>query len=504
MKKLLSILLALVMCLSLLPAGVFAAEAAGDGAETPVLDGAVEGWWHDSAGWRYVNPDGSCPQNAWQRIGGRWYHFDAAGYMQTGWQKISGRWYYLGTDGAMRTGWQKIDGKWYWFDSDGVMRTGWVSFGGSWYYFDMRSGFMATYWQKIDGKWYWFDADGVMRKGWVQLGSSRYYFDMRSGFMFTDWQEIGGTWYYFDADGVMRTGWQKISGRWYYLGTDGAMRTGWQQIAGKRYYFENYRGYMAAGWVKIDGTWYHFDADGVMQTGWQKISGKWYYLGTDGAMATGWQKIGGAWYWFDGSGAMATGTVTIDGTRHRFSGSGVWLGSGGAADRDAALTAYRKLLEQGTFTGSYGTADKLTRFALYDCNGDGVPELLTYGGFRLSLYKLFTYKDGGVECLMETSALSIYDNGIISTHFPSGAGYWLESYFRMSGAGTLDLQFRYAEWYFDAPSTYSVGENAYDDTAPRVPYSRVEAGLAAVLGSAKTITLTFYDNTAANRSRYLA
>ena len=40
--------------------------------------------------WWYRNADGSYPANSWQQIGGKWYFFDAQGYMVTGWvQSVS-------------------------------------------------------------------------------------------------------------------------------------------------------------------------------------------------------------------------------------------------------------------------------------------------------------------------------------------------------------------------------------------------------------------------------
>lgn len=41
------------------------------------------GWIHDSGRWKYRNDDGSY-MIGWHIIGGRWYHFDSAGWMQTG------------------------------------------------------------------------------------------------------------------------------------------------------------------------------------------------------------------------------------------------------------------------------------------------------------------------------------------------------------------------------------------------------------------------------------
>ena len=51
---------------------------------------SAAGWKRDSTGWRYENPEGSDSRGGFVQISGKWYFFDADGYMKTGWQK-SGR-----------------------------------------------------------------------------------------------------------------------------------------------------------------------------------------------------------------------------------------------------------------------------------------------------------------------------------------------------------------------------------------------------------------------------
>ena len=78
------------------------------------------GWNKDSSGWWYHRSDGSFPKNKWEKINGKWYHFDARGYMQTGWLKDGGKWYYLKPDGAMAQNESlQIGGKWYRFSASG-------------------------------------------------------------------------------------------------------------------------------------------------------------------------------------------------------------------------------------------------------------------------------------------------------------------------------------------------------------------------------------------------
>lgn len=125
----------------------------------PTTPTVTAGWKKNSTGWWYVNANNSYPTNAWQKIDGKWFHFDKAGYMETGWQKINGAWYYLNTKhdgsyGAMLTGWQKIDGKWFYLANSGAMQTGWQKINGEWYLLNTQHdgsyGAMLTGWQKVD------------------------------------------------------------------------------------------------------------------------------------------------------------------------------------------------------------------------------------------------------------------------------------------------------------------------------------------------------------------
>lgn len=132
--------------------------------------------------WWYRHADGSYTAGDWELVDGRWYLFDADGWMLTGWQMKDGRWYLLGADGAMLTGWQRVDGKWYFLDESGAMATGWRMVGDKWYFLD-ESGSMTQGWQRSGGKWYWLNADGSMSADEVKM--------------------IGGTFYGFDSSGAM-------------------------------------------------------------------------------------------------------------------------------------------------------------------------------------------------------------------------------------------------------------------------------------------------------------
>ena len=51
-------------------------------------------------------------ENEWVQVG-KWYHFDANGYMQTGWLQLGSTWYYLKDSGAMAENEWVENGKYY-------------------------------------------------------------------------------------------------------------------------------------------------------------------------------------------------------------------------------------------------------------------------------------------------------------------------------------------------------------------------------------------------------
>lgn len=71
-------------------------------------------WMQDGKHWWYRHGDGSYTKSDWEEIGGKWYYFDASGWM------LADQWigdYYVGADGAMATD-QWID-ELYYVDSTG-------------------------------------------------------------------------------------------------------------------------------------------------------------------------------------------------------------------------------------------------------------------------------------------------------------------------------------------------------------------------------------------------
>ena len=171
-------------------------------------------------------------------------------------------------------------------------------------------------WRKSGGRWWYLFSDG--------------------SYPYEQFVQIDNQWYYFDYYGYMATGWRKIYDdygyTWHYFGSDGAEVYGWQKIDGTWYYFYYGNGVMASpfsGWFDDDdGVRYWIDSSGAMRTGWREYYGDWYYFDASGAMATGWRKIGGVWYYFDPGdlGRMVTGQRVIDGTLYRFDDSGAWIG----------------------------------------------------------------------------------------------------------------------------------------------------------------------------------
>ena len=76
--------------------GIVAAIVEYAGLQAPGQKPAASGWIQEADGrWWYRNPDGSYPADCWQLIGGRWYHFNTAGWMQTGHITVNGEDFWL-------------------------------------------------------------------------------------------------------------------------------------------------------------------------------------------------------------------------------------------------------------------------------------------------------------------------------------------------------------------------------------------------------------------------
>ncbi|MDO5776484.1 MAG: hypothetical protein Q4P22_07660 [Eubacteriales bacterium] len=120
------------------------------------------GWIRNGNKWIYRYANGTQPKNSWDRIDGKWYHFDANGFVSYGWVADSGKWYYTDINtGAMKTGFNNVNEKWYYFNESGIMQTGYVVVNGKTYYMD-QSGARLDSGYNPDG--HQFDVNGIMIK----------------------------------------------------------------------------------------------------------------------------------------------------------------------------------------------------------------------------------------------------------------------------------------------------------------------------------------------------
>ncbi len=155
MKKILTIILAVLISATSLPVYALADEKAEitknqlaeqetaevtDFAEEPVAYAAASSggtWIKESNGrWWYKHADGSYTKYDWEYINGSWYFFDKNGWMWTDWLEWKSDWYYLDLiSGKMHTGWSHINGEWYYFKSNGIMNTMPIELGNRFYTF---------------------------------------------------------------------------------------------------------------------------------------------------------------------------------------------------------------------------------------------------------------------------------------------------------------------------------------------------------------------------------
>ena len=382
--RLLSLLLVVILCLSVLP----------------VSAAASSGWQKIGDDWYYV--ENGAAVTGWKEIGGKTYYLDPSkgGTMYVGWLEYpsgSNDWYYFNSSGAMAVNqWVKetyqSDTIWYYQGSDGKGAMGWNKIGGYWYYFDPdaegvmvsddflfdddgyvyhlgSSGRMDTnkwvalYYYDQDSNlvkgWYYFESSGRAAQGWRKLGGVWYYFnpysggemavkglwDIRgrlywfndNGSLYTGWKKVplydddgyyrGDFWLYFTSNGAAQ-GWKQIGGKWYFFDKYDhcRMKTGGTLIGGKEYWF-NDDGSLFTGWKKVHNmyygdVWEYFTENGAVENSWKKIDGKWYYFTANMMTTGGPHDIGGKQYFFSDSGVMQTGWKKIDGSWWYFTSSG--------------------------------------------------------------------------------------------------------------------------------------------------------------------------------------
>ena len=267
-------------------------------------DIATNGWIQDNNKWYYCIPESQTLATGWFLIENNYYYFYNSGemasdtmignyyvdnngiwipgYTKSGWIQTNQHWWYRKSDGSYYySTFQNINGKWYYFDADGWMVTGWLLYNNYWYYFDSDGAMQCNTWYLIDGKYYYFYSSGQMASNtWIN----------------NDYVDANGIWIpnYRNAE------WILSGNRWWYRHSDGSYTTSnWEFINGKWYYFDT-DGWMVTGWLRINNIWYYLSSDGSMlEEGWHLIDGKWYYMYSSGAMATN-TTING--YYVDSSG----------------------------------------------------------------------------------------------------------------------------------------------------------------------------------------------------------
>lgn len=137
-------------------------DGSGQGSgTTPSGGNTVVGWIQSGNRWYFRYPDGSYPKDEWLAWNGKWYLFDANGWMLTGWQNRNGSYYYLDESGAMLTGWVQAGNRVYYLNPTK----------------DQYEGIMvANNWVTQDGNYYYLNSDGIRAEGWTEINGSFYYF----------------------------------------------------------------------------------------------------------------------------------------------------------------------------------------------------------------------------------------------------------------------------------------------------------------------------------------
>ncbi len=116
------------------------------------------------------------------------------------------------------------------------------------------------------------------------------------------------------------------------------------------------------GWVKKGSDWYYYMGGEMLISSWKAFSGKWYYFGADGKMLTGRQQVDGNYYYFGQGtpkdtyslGARVSGLVTDpdDGNKYFYDENGVWQPSYSAVD-DAGIDFMKDGWQQPQTNGKW-------------------------------------------------------------------------------------------------------------------------------------------------------
>lgn len=172
---------------------------------------ASAGWVQEEKGRWYAMEDGTYPAEQWIEIDGKWYHFDADGYMQFGWyQDNDGNLFWLGQDGAMVSGTiYSQAGNVYFIDPEGYCTKvedfqGWVEDDKDWWYRFADGTWPSSQWMMIGEEWYHFDEEGYGQRGWYEENGNRYWLELTGERLHDTRKEIDGITYEFDAWGIAR------------------------------------------------------------------------------------------------------------------------------------------------------------------------------------------------------------------------------------------------------------------------------------------------------------
>ena len=119
------------------------------------------GWVKYKNKWYYLNATGAMA-TGWKKDGTDWYYLKANGSMASGewirgyWLNRNGTWTY-----EPRASWKKDEKGWWYGDTAGwYAKKRWMRIDGKWYYFD-ASGYIVTGKQVIDGETYTFNEEGI-------------------------------------------------------------------------------------------------------------------------------------------------------------------------------------------------------------------------------------------------------------------------------------------------------------------------------------------------------
>lgn len=172
-----------------------------------------------------------------------------------------------------------------------------------------------------------------------------------------------------------------------------------------------------------------------------------------------------------------------------------------ASQKTKALKAYKKLLTQKNIQwNSNGVIVKSAncKFALAYIDNNSVPELVLFGGSGLNhgtgFYSVYTYQGGKVKRVANIrDGIVFYKKKGIFVSYTQLHGEY-ESYLKLSKAKTK-MKLR-TETYYD--TVYYEGE-----TEKKISKSMFEKKLKRLVGSTKVSVPKFYNNTKADRKKYL-